>query len=599
MRRLIAFVLSAAPILAGSSQEEPCGSTKGGISIARSDGRRVSGRITGSAESGFQFTPDGRGPALALEEAGRVMFEGPGPSPATAAPPFQVRLGIGGRISGRLGALTAEALRLDEGPAGRPVTIARAGLQHLDQRPGEAMVFLEDFQSLDMTRWSQVGEAEIVAGKQTTGGHALRLSAGGAAVTHKLAEPIASGRLEVAFLDEGLRAAGQRWFVDLTFRGPAGLEPVQALLGWDEDSLAVLSRGGPALAVQRLARRVGWHHLVVRFGPKGTDLAVDGDELAHGNGPGGPLVEIRLATESIGGSAPPEGLATHLDDLRLVRFAEPNGRMEVDPSQDEARLVTGDQLFGSIRSADATRVLFELSGMATSLSWSDVAGLSFRRALAPQSSPLSGLWISLDWRAAAGHDPRDLDHLEGILTAVAADGSVTLEAPYIGTLTIPRDRLVALTASRRARRMILDPNPHHLGARRDEDLDPPQAEGGWLEVPFQLDEAPSAAATIVLDVVEVIGESGNAQFSDRVKAGELRTRVLLNGRPFDDLNRHVTSRNETPERIRLPVPAGVLRSGRNVLRFEQSGTKDDPAKRDNLGILGVALEFAAPGPVQD
>jgi hypothetical protein len=94
----------------------------------------------------------------------------------------------------------------------------------------------------------------------------------------------------------------------------------------------------------------------------------------------------------------------------------------------------------------------------------------------------------------------------------------------------------------------------------------------------------------------VIGESGNLSFSPLVKNGELRTHVLLNGKPFDDLNGHISTRNDTPERIRLPIPAGLLRPGRNVLRFEQSGTKSDPTKLDNLGLLGIAIEFPAPLP---
>lgn len=574
--------------------QEPTKPAPGAASIETTDGRRLQGAVTGNESGGFRFTPIGDGTAIPLETLSRVTFHTTGPSPASASPPFLIQLGFGGRISGRLGSSKPDEIQWEDSATGRTIALARAGIRAIDQRPGEAQVLHDGFETLDERRWSQVGLPETVTDLKTEQAHSLRLPAGAAAITHRLEEPLGSGRLELAFHDSGARANGQRWFVDLTFRGPAGLEPVQAVLGWDEDTYAVLSRGGPALAVQRLARKPGWHRLAVQFGPQRTDLVVDGDELAHGDGPGGPLIEVRLATETVGASVPPSGLAVHIDDLRLARFAEPSSKQEVDPSQDEVRLTVGDQLFGKILSVDDKRVSIDVSGKPTTLPWSQVAGLRFRRQAA-QAPALSGLWVGVDWRSAAGHDRRDVDHLEGVLRTVT-DASLSVEAPFVGRITIPRDRLVDLAVLGRGTRIVLDPNTHHLGSARDDELDPPQPEGGILEIPFELAEVSKEQTSVAIDVVQVIGLSGNLDYSDRVKKGELRTRALLNGRPFDDLNRHITTRNETPERIRLPVPAGVLRPGRNVFRLEQSGTKDDPSKRDNLGVLGVALEVSAAAP---
>src|SRR5262249_57506127 len=116
----------------------------------------------------------------------------------------------------------------------------------------------------------------------------LRIPAGATALGCQLPEPVGSGRLDVAFHDDGALVEGQQWSVDLLFRGPAGSETVRAVLGWAEESLAVESPSGPALAVQRLARAGGWHRLSVRFGPDRCEAAVDGNELSHGKGPAGP-----------------------------------------------------------------------------------------------------------------------------------------------------------------------------------------------------------------------------------------------------------------------------------------------------------------------
>ena len=52
----------------------------------------------------------------------------------------------------------------------------------------------------------------------------------------------------------------------------------------DHHPATSIDRNWTALAVQRLARQPGWHRLSVRFGPDLTEVAVDGNELAHGKG---------------------------------------------------------------------------------------------------------------------------------------------------------------------------------------------------------------------------------------------------------------------------------------------------------------------------
>jgi hypothetical protein len=96
---------------------------------------------------------------------------------------------------------------------------------------------------------------------------------------------------------------------------------------------------------------------------------------------------------------------------------------------------------------------------------------------------------------------------------------------------------------------------------------------------------------VVIDAIQVAGEADHLPFATLVKKGELRTTVKVNGQEVDYLNRHVTSKNETAERLRLRLPAAVLHEGRNVLRIEQSGTAKDPNYLDDLGVLCIALEF--------
>lgn len=145
---------------------------------------------------------------------------------------------------------------------------------------------------------------------------------------------------------------------------------------------------------------------------------------------------------------------------------------------------------------------------------------------------------------------------------------------------------------------VIDSAAHHLGDNISTTpplLDPPLPEGGVLKRTFVLDEArPGNQAFVVLDVVQVVGENSGLPYSNLVQKGELRTYVAVNGRRIDYLNRYINTSNETPERIRIPIPRDLLKTGKNLLRIEQTGIASDPTWFDDLGILQVAIQFSNP-----
>lgn len=552
----------------------------------------VAGRLRASQERGLVFESAENGTSIPLEAGMTVRFPLTPMARGLAAPPHRVDLGMGQSISGRLGSLSAQEIVLLDSSVQSTVRIARAGVNSLVQRPGESLVRLEGFESLDANAWTIVGEASLAGEPRLAGNHSLRIPAGGTSLSYEVPEPFEAGRCEAAFHDGGESVVGARWLLELTFRAPNGPESVRIVLGWADPSLAVESPNGPTLAVQRLARAAGWHRLVAQFSPGRFEVAVDGNELAHGKGADGPLVALKLATTQTGREEAPKELAGFVDDLRLVRFAQPATDLEIDATQDEVRLITGDQLFGTVTQADSESILLNLDGRSLRIPWSETSGLYFRRTAQP-GEMVSGPLVNVAWRVGRENDPFHVDRLEGALTGATVD-AITLTTPYAGELTIPRDRLIQLDVLGRGGRLVLDTKAHHLG---DEVtvmapvLDPPQPEGGVLETPFELPRLREGnRLDLVLDVVQVAGEATDLPFATLVKKGELRTNVAINGAPFDYLNRHVTDRNETPARIRLAIPRDLLRPGRNVIRFEQVGIANNPNYLDDLGILGIALE---------
>lgn len=211
-----------------------------------------------------------------------------------------------------------------------------------------------------------------------------------------------------------------------------------------------------------------------------------------------------------------------------------------------------------------------------------------------QSASVKGLLTRLEWRCAAGDDGDVIDFAEGALTAVS-DRIFTLATPYSGVLAIPRERVKRLVVQGEGRRIVIDPAAHHLGDEFSSSppvLDPPQPEGSVLERTLSLPEVPQDPCFLVLDVVQVVGLDNDPQWSARVRDGELRTYIAVNGKRIDFLNRYV-KRNDAPERVAIPVPADVLRVGPNTFRLELTRMATKDQELDDFGVLQMALEFRA------
>ena len=568
-------------------------------SLERKGGERVQGKLFGTAAAGFSFVPaDGSAP-LGLEPDSVVHFDGHALDSRAAPPLFRVLIGESLRLSGSLRSISRSAVHLAMSWQGPEIALTRPGVQAVVQRPGVARVLVDNFETLEPSRWSKSGNVLLVDEPHASERKSLRIPAGGASLTHKLDEPLAAGRLELAYHDDGSVSPGQRWSIDLTFLCPTGSSLVRIFPGWSDECLAVESLSGPSLTIQRLARTPGWHRLIVRFAPENTEISVDGKDLAHGKGPEGPLISLRLASLSPPAEAPmpdPSKMpACHIDDLQLTRFTELPARFELDIAQDDARLVVGDQIFGEVLSADSERLRMISAGERVSLAWGQISGLHFRR-LPAVGAAVEGLLARVEWRSGPAGDPASVDFAEGAITAVT-DRAITMMTPYSGTLSIPRELLERLLVHTTGRRYTIDATAHHLGDEISTSapvLDPPEPEGGVLERSIELDDVAGGQWFLVLDVLQVVGEHNDENYSARVRNGELLTHASLNGRRFDNVNRHIKTENKTPERVAMAIPAGLLHPGKNTIRLELTGTAEKETQLDDLGVLEMTLELRIP-----
>jgi hypothetical protein len=576
-------------------------------SATRLDGSRVDGRlikqdgilrfaagpdatrIEWSDLAVIEFASPSGDPEVAREAVG-VVTPGRGGSRSDAdhtPPPFRLELGHGQAISGSLEGIDSTSIRFRPEFADESVSIQRGGVVAVLQRPGQARVLAESFEAIDPSRWHVEGSVDVIEEPRILPSKAAKLKAGGSSLAMHFPEPIDAGRIELAFLHERIEATGNSAVIEFVFEGPNGPETIQAQLGWGGEYPGAISRGGPSLVIQPLVLEAGWHRLAFRFRNDRALLSIDGDELARGGPPSGPLVELRIRTETSGKATGPDGLALLVADLNVVRLFEPSSGSEIDPAQDELRLVEGDQIWGQLTLANDDGPTLLVDERHVPFSWSEVAGIYFARVPAV-AKVVEGPIARVEWSPEPGSD--ELDSLEGAIVDLTEDWLV-FDAPYLGHVRIPLGRIRRLKPMGAGLLAALDVFSHHLGDQPTPELDPVLPESDRLEMNFSLDVPPDVPASLRVDVLDVEGDYDGGRAVEAIRKGELVTEVSLNGQSLGTLNAHVKTSNKVPEQIEMRIPAGILKAQGNRLSFVQKGRADKPSFRDDLGILGVSLHW--------
>jgi len=586
--RLVALILILVPSAWGRRSQAPAWKA----AADGRDGQTWAGHLVADDDGSLRFETEDLARNLPLDRLARVRLDPELAAGRSEAPPFALNFSLDQRLSGRLEAIDEDVVTLRLAEGREPIVIERAAVTALVQKPGEALVLTESFDRLDPQRWSEIeGRVQAEPTADRPDNPALRLQGEDASARIALPDAVEAGRLALDFLHRNEVVEGNHFRLDLVFEGPVGAEVLRIELGWDEPFPVVESRGGPSLLVQPLVAEAGWRRLTARFGNDRTLLTIDGDELARGAGPSGPLSEVRISKSTARRAEAPEDLEAVIDDLNIYRTFEPTTSAEVDPQQDEVRLTSGDQVWGRLLKGDAEALEFGVLGRAMRFPWSRVSGLYPKRTAVP-SAPLEGRFVAVEW--ASGGSREGLDRLEGAARGLQGD-AFTFEVPYArsGPIAVPMDWVRRIEPLFEGRRIVLDPFPRHLGDQYMPELDPPLPDGDRHELAFELDRAPDAPARLAIDVVQLEGEYEDGRFVEELRNGELRTTVRLNGEAFDYLNRYVEDANRRPARIEVPIPRGLLRAGANRLEFRQTGREDRPEDRDDLGLLRVAIEWPA------
>ena len=353
---------------------------------------------------------------------------------------------------------------------------------------------------------------------------------------------------------------------------------------------------------------------------KGVTLSLDGRVLARGRGDVGRLSSLSLNAV---GTLPGELASGQIRFVALDQAAGPvllGGLVQTRMKRSEVRGVAGDRL------SVLTHLGDQYFGQSVRLTPSDIQlktefgsvalpGIEVRSVRFPRPSPREYPLLAGDIcrvrlvadSSTAFFGPQRPYELQGevqlrksgirlqhpILTQAQDDEDVSKLVP----LSLPWSAIQRIEPLFRGEYRLLSAGPWHLGAKHLRSFSPPEPDGTSIRISFELPEVTPGNAWISLEVADLEpGSEETLRATPKLKElrrGFLTTRVFLNKTPYRTLNRHCEflSPIGQPQRIRIPVPAGSLKEGRNFLEFKQNPSSTDPTLFDDCEVRRIALEF--------
>lgn len=544
-------------------------------------GKTVQGQLLKDRQGRWVFASKDR--KYSLGQLHRVRLGGTGEAICRAGVVYRFRLRDDQVLTGELLGLSADKVRIRLACTKGERELARADLRAIEQLPGLAFLFHDDFED-GLAAWKLVGKPGLSEGQATSGKKSLLLDTAGQAASFELPQPVEAGKLGLNFFDPGLEAKGI-WLVEAEFRGKAGPRIVKISFG-DAPLHGVALPGAPAGQV--LPRKPGWHRLVLDFSTDSLRASVDDQVLLSARDWGsGPLVRVTLRCLPARGQAKIRGQAW-FDDVSIARaVASSRAVPPADPAQDEIVTLASDQLPGKVLKADRRNIDFQTLAGKKVIPWSQVRGIRLHQAASPERTS-AGQHVRLWLRSGVGPE---LDQLVGTLLTLDGKGLV-IRHPCLGELAIERGWVHELQGLVDGTRQELSNGVHHLGKTSLPGSLAPAPHGLAWKRTFVLDTLPEQAR-LVLQVARIEGADDDTEIAKSLARGGKRTEVVVNGKVVDYLNRHLRRTPRRPVPVFVELPRQALRKGKNELVLRQTIDRSTGQSGDCL-ILDLAVEIPRP-----
>ncbi|MDB5337499.1 MAG: hypothetical protein JWN70_3118 [Planctomycetaceae bacterium] len=561
------------------------------------DGRRSTGVLTGGSADGFQFQSRDTGTVSLDRIQSLELRRAPHSLPDRGWKRLTL---INGDVLHAKPIATDDASPLQKSTTSNwitnfetPVNLPLAALVQVSHPAGTRGMVYQDFEA-DSEGWLNPAGGTIPLNREQcrSGLHSLKCSADAPFLKYELAEPLEKGWLEFSFFlapdSKSVKnhCSATIQIVDGTTRHEVPI----SLIGdaaWYEVKL-------PDIGVwqrHNIARRPGWHSLVVAIQPDMLRLTVDDYPLAECQLSMPARRRLSMLTVTTAGTP----AAVWIDDFAVTLSVAELRFDALDRERDQVDLTTGDQLFGKLVAMTGRSMTLQADTQQTVLKWSDLSGVHF--AVNPSSArAAAGRIVQIElqsWNNTSLESSSD--SLSGALIAIDSQ-SCTLDHPLCGHLKIPWKQVWRLRPAFYGRQWSLEGRPFHLGDEVKSALQTKIPDGTLLDRTIDIQDIRNGAAYISLTAVDLEPAGPGTldhPWLKRLQAGELTTELWVNYRRISVLNSEVTGRGTAnrPQRLRIKVPIDALQPGKNRLEIRLKPSRGEPVEYDDWELRDWRFEL--------
>jgi len=358
---------------------------------------------------------------------------------------------------------------------------------------------------------------------------------------------------------------------------------------------------------------------------RAVTLSLDGRVVARGTGPGESLRAITAGSKDVtvlrlqqAGSEPApsdrvaSGSAEAMHPVVLSCLLQsrvpPCGHSKpAATDQISVELRDGDVLFGNAVEAGPHGVQLRTHARHNSWDWSRICRIRFPQRPVPQLSPVAGQICRVQFTPESATAVFGRQPVTALTGAVSVDGmAVKLEHPVVtaekpgDVLTLPWPGVRRIEPLFCGTDLLIGPEIRHLGDTVQQSFQRPVPDGLTWSIRFLLTAPPAGQAWLSVQASGLQPAAPDTlrawPYRNRLRDGFFNTYLTVNGALAGSLNQHCRfpALSGKSARLRMPIPAGTLKPGPNVIELTlRPGPSDSPKFLDcELNRVAIELEEA-------
>jgi len=557
-------------------------------------GGEVTGGLLGDSPATLRFHVTGKEETIPLDQIRSIQTREDEPPLREIGALRKVQFRTGETVWAELDSWVNDRVGLRMAGQKGTLELPAESIAALFQPRGMTTLLFEDFEKDANSGFDDQDHARSDA-QSRSGKQSLLLKGDKQPVSHRLAEPFASGKVALSFREGKAAKAEQGWSLEFRFDTQLGERILRVRLNSGKPEYEFAAPLGPRFDLQPLRKTAGWHDFELHFDPLHTMLSIDGHMLAIGPGMKGVLKSWRIV--------PLKGVdqaELWIDDLQIARVMEQEP-IRITPGKQDYLLTThGDEIYGRVTTVNQTRATLTGAYGEATVPWGELRGIVRRESVAGFER-IEGQLCRIQLRSPK-RAPENI--LSTLIVAVqsATQEEITFTHPLLGRRSWPWRLVETVQPLYRGQRQWLRPGVTHLGDEIRGQFRRPEPQGHQWVTTVVFDEVPTGLISLVLDIAQMEPAGPKTperrDFLQEIREGYLGTRVEINGESAALLNERInfSAAVSHPTRVRVSLPRELFKAGENTISIVQTPSVKDATDYDDCEISRLCLEIVEPGP---